>query len=99
MTSDVLDSTAVLLKPTQDAARKHHVHGDVHTLSQPGLARVTQAITDVGWLDQFAPSVVISREAVRNAEQLSAESMLKVAGCVLGGNHCVAVLKKRVSRR
>ena len=66
----------------------------VRTLSQPGLARVTQSIRDVGWLDQFAPSVVISREAVRDGEQLSAEDALKVAGRVLDGNHRVAALKK-----
>ena len=66
----------------------------VHTLSQPGLARVPQSIRDVGWLDQFALSVVISQMAVRDGEQLSPESALKFVGHVLDGNHRVAVLKK-----
>ena len=57
----------------------------VRTLSKPGLERVTQSIRVVGWLDQFAPSGVISREAVRDGEQLSAEGQLKVAGHVLDG--------------
>ena len=55
----------------------------VCTLSRLGLARVTQSIRDVGWLDQFALSVIILQEAVRDGEQLSAKSALKVAGRVL----------------
>ena len=70
----------------------------VRTLSRPGFARVTQSIhVDVGWLDQFAPSVVISRETVWDGQQLSAEGTLKVAGRVLDGNHRVVVLKKKFS--
>ena len=66
----------------------------VRTLSKSGLARVTPSIRDFGWLDQFAPSVVISREAVRDGQYLSTEDALKVAGRVLDENHRVAVLKK-----
>ena len=66
----------------------------VRTLSQPGLARVAQSIREVGWLDQFAPSIVIPREAVRDGEQLTAESALKATGRVLDGNHRVTVLKR-----
>ena len=69
----------------------------VRTLAKPGLSCVTQSIRHVGWLDQFAPSVVISREAACDGQQLSAEGALKVAGRVLDGNHCLAVLKKEFS--
>ena len=67
----------------------------VRTLNKPDFARVTQSIHDnVGWLDQFAPSVVISRETVWDGQQLSVEGTLKVSGRVLDGNYCVVVLKK-----
>ncbi|CAM9945559.1 unnamed protein product [Choristocarpus tenellus] len=64
----------------------------VHPLSGRGLQRVRKSIEEKGWLDQFAPSVVIQR-SLGNTDELNPETALAIEGRVLDGNHRVTVLK------
>ena len=45
-----------------------------------------QSIRDVGWLEQFSPSVVIRCDCLGNGHKLTAEVALGVVGRTLDGN-------------
>ncbi|CAM9999515.1 unnamed protein product, partial [Choristocarpus tenellus] len=55
----------------------------VRPLSKRGLARVSKSIREKGWLEQFAPSVVIQRDCSGNGDQLTADTALAVQGRTL----------------
>ena len=66
----------------------------VRPLSKRGLERLTRSIREVGWLEQFTPSVVIQRDSLRNGDELTAEVALIVVGRTLDGNHRITSLKE-----
>ncbi|CAM9690914.1 unnamed protein product [Sphacelaria rigidula] len=66
----------------------------VRAVSDAGVHTVVDSIRTTGWLDQFAPSIVIPREAVRDGEPLTAEIMRETKGRVLDGYHRVTALKE-----
>lgn len=65
----------------------------VRETSRRGLNCLEQSVRKVGWLPQFAPSVVIESSAIPE-EGLSAESALDLEVRVLDGNHRVKTCRK-----
>lgn len=65
----------------------------VRPLSQNGLKHLERSIKDVGWLENFAPSVVIQRDRLGDSDKLTAEAALITPAHTLDGNHRVATLK------
>lgn len=66
----------------------------VRPVSMAGVKRIVQSIREVGWLEQFPPSVVIQRGCLGNVDKLTAEVALGVVGRTLDGNHRIAALKE-----
>ncbi|CAM9623429.1 unnamed protein product [Choristocarpus tenellus] len=66
----------------------------VRPLSESGLTRVSKSIHEKGWLEQFAPSIVIQGDCLGDLNQLTAETALTIQGRVLDGNHRITVLKR-----
>ena len=67
------------------------------TLARPrsrlGLESVEKSVKEKGWLAQFAPSVVISREDLPTGG-LTPSLALSISARVLDGNHRVVVFRK-----
>eukprot|EP00904_Undaria_pinnatifida_P013509 jgi/Undpi1/9289/HiC_scaffold_26.g11747.m1 len=66
----------------------------VRPLSKSGLQHLEQSIQDVGWLENFAPSVVIQQDRLGDSGKLTAETALTTPAHTLDGNHRIATLKK-----
>ena len=66
----------------------------VRPVSMAGVKRIVRSIRDVGWLDQFPPSVLIQRDCLGNGDKLTAEVALGVVGRTLDGNYRIAALKE-----
>ena len=66
----------------------------VRPVNMAGVKRIVQSIRDVGWLEQFPPSVVIRRDCLGNGDKLTAEVALGVVGRTLDGNHRITALKE-----
>ncbi|CAB1110540.1 unnamed protein product [Ectocarpus sp. CCAP 1310/34] len=66
----------------------------VRPLSQNGLQHLERSIQEVGWIESFAPSVVIQRDHLGDSRELTAEAALTAPAHTLDGNHRVTTLKK-----
>lgn len=67
----------------------------VRPLSEKGLQRLQRSIREVGWLEQFAPSVVIQRDRLGDEGKLTAEIVLKIPARTLDGAHRISALQRQ----
>ena len=87
------ESTTSARSRCDSATSRVYRNGAAHKLLA-GVKRIVQSIRDVGWLEQFPPSVVIRRDCLGNGDKLTAEVALGVVGRTLDGNHRITALKE-----
>lgn len=66
----------------------------VRPLSKNGLKYLEQSIREVGWLENFAPSVVVQQDRLGSSNELTAEAALTTPAHTLDGNHRITTLRK-----
>lgn len=76
----------------------------VRPLNPKGLAKIEDSVRQKGWLDDYAPSVIVSRKELEDdengkpKEDINAELLAKAHARVLDGNHRISVLRKLYGR-
>lgn len=72
----------------------------VRPLNPKGLVRIEDSVRQKGWLDYYAPSIIVSRKELEDLQggnlsnNIDAELLAKAHPRVLDGNHRVSVLHK-----